>query len=273
MLRDGSTVHLRPVRPTDEAALLELFEGLGGDSQMFRFFSGARDFKAVAALMADVDYMGRYGLLATRGDDSRPVGHATYLDMSHGRAEVAFAVADEMQGRGLGTILLAHLAEVAQDNGIPLFVAEVLPQNHRMIEVFRESGFPIETRSVPGSIHVELPTSFTPEAVERFEDRDRLAAAAAVRRFLQPQAVAVIGASRRRGSVGGEVFHNLLESGFEGVVYPVNPAAETVQSVRAYPRIGEVPGDVELAVIAVPPPAVLAAARDCAAKGVPAPWS
>jgi acetyl coenzyme A synthetase (ADP forming)-like protein len=268
VLRDGSTVHLRPVRAADEAALLELFEGLGSDSRTFRFFSGASDLAAAARQLADVDYEQRYGLVATRGDGGRPVGHGTYLGTAPGRAEVAFAVADELQGQGLGTILLAHLAEVAQAAGIEVFFAEVLPQNHRMVEVFRESGFPVETSSEPGAIHLELPTAFDGEAVERFEERDRLAAEAAVRRFLHPQAVAVIGASRRRGTVGGEVFHNLLESRFDGVVHPVNPASDVVQSVRAYRHIADVPGEIDLAVIAVPPQAAIEAARECGARGV-----
>ena len=180
------------------------------------------------------------------------VGHASYAGAGDGRAEVAFAVADAMQGKGLATILLAHLADAAAEGGIRLFEAEVLPGNHRMVEVFRESGFPVETSSAPGSIHLEFPTSLSPEAQERFEGRDRIAAAAAVGRFLRPSAVAVIGASRSRGTVGGEIFHNLLEAGFEGVVYPVNPAADVVQSVRAYRTITDVPGEVDLAVIAVP---------------------
>ena len=268
MLRDGSTVHLRPVRPEDEPSLLGLFQRLSVDSRTFRFFSGASDLEMAAAEMADVDYSTRYGLVASRGDDRAAVGHGTYMETAPGRAEVAFTVADEMQGQGLGTILIAHLAEVAEAHGIQVFFAEVLPHNHRMIDVFRESGFPIEVSSEPGAIHIEFPTSFGSDAVERFEERDRLAAAAAVRRFMQPRAVAVIGASRRRGTVGGEVFHNLLESGFEGVVYPVNPASDTVQSVRAYRHLGDVPDQVDLAVIAVPAPAVVAAARECAASGV-----
>ena len=175
-----------------------------------------------------------------------------------------------MQGLGLATLLLAHLAEVAHGNGIGVFFAEVLPQNHRMIEVFRESGFPVETSSAPGSIRMEFSTSFSPEAIRRFEERDRLAAVAAVRHFLEPQTVAVIGASRRRGTVGGEIFHNLLESRFDGVVYPVNPAADVVQSVHAYRCVAEVPGEVDLAVIAVPARSALAVARECAAKRVQA---
>ncbi len=267
VLRDGSTVHLRPVRSEDGAALRELFEGLSPGSRTFRFFSGASNLEAAAERMADVDYEQRYGLVATRGDGGHPVGHGAYIGATPGRAEVAFAIADELQGQGLGTILLAHLAEVAQANGVEAFFAEVMPENHRMVEVFRESGFPIETSSEPGAIHVELPTSFDGEAVGRFEERDRLAAEAAVRAFLTPRTIAVVGASRRRETVGGAVFHNLLESRFDGVVHPVNPASEVVQSVRAYRRLAEVPGPVDLAVIAVPPAAAVEAAREAAAQG------
>ena len=235
VLRDGSTVHLRPVRASDEAALLALFERLGEDSRMYRFFSGAPNLERAARELADVDYADRYGLVATRGGDGSLVGHGAYVRGSPQRAEVAFAVADEMQGQGLGTIMLAHLAEVAEGNGIPIFVAEVLPENHRMIEVFRESGLPVEIAALPGLDRVKMPTSFVGRRGRALRgarpDRRRWPRS---RHFLRPAAVAVIGASRRRGTVGGEVFHNLLDSDFGGAVYPVNPAAEVVQSVRAY---------------------------------------
>ena len=269
-LRDGSTVHIRPVTAEDEPAMLAFLRGLDPGSRMFRFFSGGTDLEAAARLMLDVDYAQRYGLVAVRGASDEVVAHGIYFGVAPGQAEIAFAIAGGLQGLGLGTILLAHLAEVAQDNGISVFAAEVMPENHRMIEVFRESGFPVEMSSRPGTIHVELPTSFSDEAVARFEDRDRLAAQAAIRPFLEPRAVAVIGASREHGTVGGELFHNPLEAGFEGVVYPVNPSADVVQSVRAYPSVTDVPDEVDLAVIAVPAPAVIEVARECADKGVPA---
>jgi acetyl coenzyme A synthetase (ADP forming)-like protein len=250
--------------------MLRFLEGLDPGSRMFRFASGGTDLEAAAGLMVDVDYSQRYGLVAVRGTSDDVVAQGNYFGIEPGQAEVAFTIARGLQGLGLGTLLLAHLAEVAEENGISLFVAEVLPDNHRMIEVFRESGFPIEMTSRPGTIHVELPTSFSEGAISRFEDRDRLAAQAAIRPFLEPRAVAVIGASRERGTVGGQLFHNALESGFEGVVYPVNPSADVVQSVRAYPSIAEVPDEVDLAVIAVPAPVVVDVARECADKGVPA---
>jgi acetyl coenzyme A synthetase (ADP forming)-like protein len=269
-LKDGSTVHIRPVRPADESGLAAFFDELSPQARGFRFFTAAASTGRAAALAVDLDYIADYGLVATRGNDDRIVGHGTYMSDGPDRAEVAFAVADRLVGLGLGTILLAHLAEVADENRIPLFEAEVLPENSKMVEVFRESGFPTEIAATPGAIHVEFATSFSKDAVERFQQRDRIAAANAVGRFLAPESVAVIGASRRRGTVSGEIFHNVLEGGFQGVVYPVNPSADVVQSVRAYPDVTSIPGDVDLAVIVVPAKYVADAARDCAAKGVPA---
>ena len=266
VLRDGSTVHVRPVRAEDEKAIHEFLEGLHSESRMFRFFSVSTDLRAAARSMVDVDYSRRYGLVAIRGQTV--VGQGLYFGDGPDDAEVAFAVADRLQGMGLATLLLAHLAEVASENGISVFWAEVMPQNHRMLEVFRESGFPVETSSEPGTIRVELPTSFAEEAVGRFEDRDRLAAIAALRSFLEPTAVAVIGASRNRDTVGGQLFHNALESGFEGVVYPVNPSADVVQAVHAYGSVADLPEDIELAVIAVPAAKVIGVARECGERGV-----
>ena len=119
------------------------------------------------------------------------------------RAEVAFAVADEMQGRGLATVLIAHLAQVASARGITTFTATVLPENRRMISVFRESGFPVEVHASPDGIELEFPTELGEDARRKFEDRDRVAAVAAVERVLRPRSVAVVGASRRPDSFGG----------------------------------------------------------------------
>jgi acetyl coenzyme A synthetase (ADP forming)-like protein len=266
VLRDGSTVHVRPVRAEDGEEIHRFLEGLDLRSRMFRFFSIGTDLQDAARAMVDVDYSVRYSLVAIR--DDAVVAQGLYIGDGSHQAEIAFAVADPLQGMGLGTLLLAHLAEVASENQISVFWAEVMPENHRMIEVFRESGFPVEISSLPGAIRVELPTSFADEAVRRFEDRDRLAAVAALRSFLEPRAVAVIGASHDRNTVGGQLFHNALESGFEGVVYPVNPGAEVVQAVHAYRSVADLPEDVELAVIAVPAPTVIDVARECGERGV-----
>jgi acetyl coenzyme A synthetase (ADP forming)-like protein len=270
VLRDGSTVHVRPVRAEDAAAVHAFYEGLSQESLTLRFFSGFPNLDTAVRWATEVDYDRRYGLIATSGDDGRVVAHAGWEREPDrpDRAEVAFAIADAMQGHGLGTILLGQLAEAADQAGVTLLNAEVLPQNYRMVRVFRDSGFPVTTHAIPGLLLVELPTSLSPEALERFEQREQVAAAAAMRAFLAPRSVAVVGASRRRGTVAGELFHNLLAGGFNGPVYPVNPNTPVVQSVLAYGSVTEVPGPVDLAVLVVPAPAVVRAARECAAKGV-----
>jgi acetate---CoA ligase (ADP-forming) len=269
VLRDGSTVHVRPVRADDAPAVRAFFERLSPESTSLRFFSGFPDLDSAVRWATEVDYRRRYGLVATGGEGA-VLAHAGWERQPDrpDRAEVAFAIADAMQGKGLGTILLGQLAEAADQAGVTALAAEVLPRNHRMVRVFRDSGFPVTTSVVPGVVLVELPTSLSPEALERFEQREQVAATAAMRAFLEPRSVAVVGASRRRGTVAGELFHNLLAGGFEGPVYPVNPNAGVVQSVVAYPSVADVPGPVDLAVLAVPAAAVVAAATECAAKGV-----
>jgi acetate---CoA ligase (ADP-forming) len=267
-VRDGSTVHVRPVTPSDQGAVLDFLQGLSPQSRYFRFFSSAVALDRAAAAAVDVDYRTRYALIVTAGPGSAVVGHAIYIKDDHRRAEVAFAIADQYQGRGLGTILLAHLAEHAVESGITVLEARVLAENHRMVGVFRESGFPVTMRSEPGEIVVEFPAGLTPEAIDRFERREQTAAIAAVKAFLQPRSVAVIGASRSRGSIGGEVFHNLLAVEFNGPVYPVNPQAEVVQSVSASPSVLDLTGPVDLAIIVVPAALVADAAMECGRKGV-----
>lgn len=267
VLRDGATVHVRPVRTDDAPAIHQFLEALSPESISFRFF-GQPNLNWATSWSVNVDYADRFALLAEGGSPHAILAHAAYIRMDANRAEVAFMVADKWQGRGISTILLAHLSEVAQQHGISTFIADVLPQNHRMIDVFRESGFPAEVRSRPDALEVELPTSLSPAAVVRFEERERIGAVAAVRSFLEPSSVAVIGASRRRGTIGGEILHNLLTAEFTGPVYAINDKAEVVQSLPAYRSVGDIPEPVELAVVAVPAEEVLAAARECATAGV-----
>jgi acetate---CoA ligase (ADP-forming) len=270
VLRDGSTLHVRPVRPQDEAGLLAFYSTLSDDARLMRFFSPLSDTALVQQVRRDVavDHVRRVGLVGIHGPRQEIVAEASYAAGDGDHAEVAFAVADAYQGRGIATILLGQLAEIAASHGIHIFQALVLPDNQRMVEVFREAGFPVDVQFSGWEIVVKFPTSLTDAALARFEQRDQIAAANALRAFFAPRSVAVIGASRRRGTIGGEVFHNLLRDGFEGPVYPVNPAAPVVQSVPAYRAVGDIPGPVDLAVVTVPAAQVAAVAAECAAKGV-----
>jgi acetate---CoA ligase (ADP-forming) len=267
VLRDGSTLHIRPVRAADEAALRAFFTALSEESMVLRFFARA-NVDWVTSWALDVDYTDRFALVAVSGAKHTIVAHAAYIRTWCDRAEVAFVVSDAWQGHGIATILLAQLAAAAQRHGISTFTSMVMPVNHRMIEVFRESGFPVDTRSDPGVITIELPTSLSADGIARFEERERIAAVAAVRSVLEPRSVAVIGASRRRGTVGGELLHNLIAGGYGGQVYAVNHRAHEVQGLPAFRSVSELPGPVELAVVCVPAEAVVGAARDCALAGV-----
>ena len=266
-LRDGSTARVRPVRANDGPAIRAFLAALSPDSIVFRFF-GMPNLEWVISWSVDVDYSDRFALVAETGDPPRIVAHAAYVRGVGARAEVAFLVADELQGQGISTTLLAHLAAVAQRNGIETFTAEVMPSNHRMVQVFRDSGFPVEVQAGRDAISVELPTSLTPEAASRFDERERVAAVAAVRAVLEPRSVAVIGASRRSEKIGGAVLHNLLAAGFTGHVHAVNPAAESVQGLDAHVSVADIPEPVDLAVVAVPAEQVVAVARDCARASV-----
>jgi acetyl coenzyme A synthetase (ADP forming)-like protein len=270
VLRDGSTVRVRMMRPGDEPGLLALFQALSEESRWLRFFSPVTGSALVAEAHREANLAHTFGLIALSGAEERVVGHAFYALLDHERAEVAFTIANDFQGRGLATILLGQLAEVAASNGVQVFEAEVVASNHAMLHVFRESGFPIEVDASAGQLHVTFPTAFTQEAIERFEHREAHAAVNALKLFFNPRAVAVVGASRKRGTIGGEIFHNLLSYGFQGPVYPVNPTASVVQSVPAYESVEAIPGPVDLAVIVVPAAHVIEAAAACGRKGVKA---
>lgn len=270
VLRDGSTVHVRMLRPGDEEGLLDLFKSLSETSRWYRFFSPAQGTALATEAHREANLDHAFALIATSGAGERIVGHAFYADLEQNRAEVAFTITDAFRGRGLGTILLGQLAEVAAANGIQVFEAEVAAANHAMLHVFRESGFPIEVGAEAGQLHVTFPTTFTREAIERFEHREAIAAVNALKLFFNPRAVAVIGASRKRGTIGGEIFHNLLSFGFQGPVYPVNPTTEVVQSVPAYSSVEAIPVPVDLAIIVVPAAQVIEAATACGRKGVKA---
>jgi acetyl coenzyme A synthetase (ADP forming)-like protein len=265
VLRDGSSVRIRAAKPTDETLVLAFLTGLSDVSRTLRFGAGQADLVETAKQWIDPGCTDCCVVAVLGGEI---VGQASYDRTVADRAKVGFTVTDAFQGRGLGTLLLKRLAEAAEAEGVAVFEADVVPDNHKMLEVFKESGFGVTMTSEPGLVHVQFPTSITPDARVRFEAREQIAAMNAVRGMLAPRSIAVVGAGRKRKTIGGEVFHNLMDGGFNGPVYPVNPVAEVVQSVRAYKSILDIPGPVDLAVIVVPAKLTMQAARECAEKGV-----
>ncbi len=269
VLRDGSTVHIRAARPDDLEALEDYFIGLSDESRRLRFSSLVVDVGVQAQNAVQIDYVDHLTLLAfSGGDNQRVVGGAQYIRETDRRAEIALSVTDLLQGQGLASILIAHLAQAANENGIEFFRAEVLPENHRMIGVFRQTGFPVSVRTKPGTVEIEFPTEVTDETAEHYEERLRIAGANAARTVLEARSVAVIGASRDPASIGGRLLKNLLGQQFAGVVYPVNPARAAIQGVRAYRSVKDIPEPVDVAFIAVPGEFVLDVVRECAEKRV-----
>lgn len=267
-LADGGSMHVRPIRPDDAERIVRFHERQSPESIYFRFFSPRPTLPASdVERFTHVDYVDRLALVGLVGDDL--IGVARY-DRFRGRsdAEVAFFVDDEHHHRGIATVLLEHLAVAAREAGLTGFTASVLPQNRRMLSVFTQAGFAVSSRFDDGLVEVRLAIDPTPEALAAIEERAKVADVRSVERLLRPRSIAVIGASRRAGTVGRALFHQLLAHGFEGPVYPVNPEAAHVASVRAWPTVLEIPGEIDLALIVAPAEEVRRIVEQCAAKRV-----
>ncbi len=163
-LRDGTRVHLRPIRVDEAPHLLALYDRLSADSLYFRFFAVPDKDRAKAEYLAHVDYVDRYALVAEVGGTLAAVARWERDLSDPTRAEVAFTVADDLQGRGLGSLLFRRLATLARARGIATFEAEVLPGNEKMLRVFRRSGLAQTTRPDSPALHVSLVLGDEPPA-------------------------------------------------------------------------------------------------------------
>ena len=267
VLRDGATMRLSPPRSEDTGVLIAFFHALSDESRYSRFHGQpAIDERAIAP-MVDPDWAERGALVGTYEDEVVALG--SYVRLRDVRtAEVAFAVADDFQGRGIGTRLLERLAELAAAAGIEEFLAEVLPSNAPMLGVFADAGF-VTSRSLEGGV-VEVRLTLAPTAAfqELVDRRDHVAVAASLRPFFAPRTVAVVGASPRHGSIGGELFRNILRADFAGAAYPVNRSEEPVAGVRAYAAVAQIPDPIDLVVVCLPGQNVLEAADEALRAGV-----
>ena len=260
-------MHLRPITPEDADALVALHERLSQQTRYFRFFGpyphlSQRDIERFTV----VDHDRRVAIVATLGADL--IGVARYETTAPGTAEVAFVIEDAHQGRGLGPLLLEHLAAAARERGISRFEADVLPSNRRMLRVFIDAGYSAQRAFDADAVHVTFAIEPTAASQAVSQAREHRAEAQSIRRLLQPGSVAVVGASEERLGVGRAVLENLLRYGFNGEVSAVHPKATSVGSAPAFASILDVPGAIDLAVVALPADAVVDVVDQCAAKGV-----
>jgi len=267
-LTDGGIVRVRPVRPSDAAAVTAFHERQPADDIYFRYFTAMPTLTPrMVARLTDVDYVDRMGFVAELGEVI--IGMAAYdLWPERDTAEVSFMVDHDHQGRGLATVLLEYLAVAAREAGLPSLVAMVLPSNRKMLNVLHRVGFEVRSTFEDGVLDVRLDIEPNPEAQARIDDRARRAEARSVGRILAPGSIAVIGAGRDPGGLGHELFVNLLRSGFDGPVYPVNPFGGHVAGVRAWPSILDVPDEIDLAVLCIPAEMTEAVVVECARKRV-----
>lgn len=268
VLRDGGTGHLRPMTPADADAVQTFHMAQSQNSIYMRFFT----FKSKLtpkelSRFTELDYKDRVAFVITIGAEIIGIGRYDRLD-NPAEAEVAFNVSDAHQGRGLGSILLEHLAAAARENGIDRFTAEVLPENRKMIKVFAEAGYEIDKHFDDGVISLAFDIDPTEKSRAVMESREHRAEARSVAGLVAPSSVAVIGASRDWGSIGQQLLEHIVEGKFNGPIYAVNPDALEVSGMMPYGAIAEVPGPVDLAVIAVPYEQVPTVVEQCGAAGV-----
>jgi acetyl coenzyme A synthetase (ADP forming)-like protein len=269
VLRDGGGARIRPIRPDDGELVRRFFEKLGPESRYYRFFQVKKTLEpAEIEHFTNVDYSNRMALVAVLGGEIVAIGRYDRERSDPEIAEVAFAVVDEQQGRGLGTRLLELLTTRARSQGIKGFRAFVLGENRQMMRVFRNSGYELTRTLDSGVFTVDFPTSESADSLAAGAEHERRAVAASLLPLFFPRSIAVIGASNDPASIGGKLFNNILAEGFNGPLYPVNPNSKVVRSVRAYPNILEVPDEVDLAFIVVPQRFVLDVAEECAEAGV-----
>jgi acyl-CoA synthetase (NDP forming)/GNAT superfamily N-acetyltransferase len=273
VVADGGTVHLRPLTPGDAEALVAFHAGLSVRTRYLRYFSAYPTIPQRDLIrFTHVDYIDRVALAAWLGGELIAVGRFDRLPgpgaATGTSAEVAFVVADAHQGRGIGSVLLEHLAETARELGITRFEALVLVENTAMLRVFLDAGYQPSRHLDGNEVTLEFDIAATELTEKVMRERELRADSRSIRRLLVPRSVAVIGASTDPGKIGNLVVRNLQQSGFTGPIFPVNPHTRSVSATLAYRTIADVPGEVDLAVVAVPAADVGDVVAQCAARGV-----
>jgi len=278
LLADGSTVEIRPAGPADFAAVRAMHEAMSPDNTYMRFFNFSRNAADIEARrICREPRPGHAALLALSA--AEVVGVASY-DAADGPsgpgsvAEVAFAVADHMHHRGIATLLLEHLVSLARSQQVSVFTAQTLAENTPMLKVFADAGLPVQRHLEEGvmELTIPLPSQGGRTALDSYlnavAERERSADTASLRYVLAPESVVVIGASRRRGTVGRAILDNIRAGGYSGRLYVVNPRARQIGGEHSLPSVLDLPEPADLAIIAVPAATVLDVAQQCGQRGV-----
>ena len=276
LLADGRTVQIRPAAAGDFAAVKAMHEEMSPDNSYLRFFSLSRTAaEREARRVTREPSLDHAALLAVYG--GQVAGLASYeveRDSGGKTAEVAFAVADTMHQRGIAMLLLEHLVSLARARQVETFVAETLSENIGMLRVFSDAGLPVTSRREDGVVTVTIPLPPDDDGLQfdayldTVAARERAANVASLRPVFQPASVAVIGASRRPGTVGRSVLENIKSGGYAGRLYAVNPNAQEIAGVPCFPDVASLPEAPDLALLAVPPEEVIDAADACGRLGV-----
>ncbi|KOX07412.1 CoA-binding protein [Micromonospora sp. NRRL B-16802] len=269
LLSDGSAVQLRPISPDDAPGIVAMHSRFSERTRYLRYFSPyPRIPERDLIRFVTVDHRDREAFVVLAGEQIVAVGRYERLGPQSPEAEVAFVVEDAYQGRGIGSVLMEHLADAARRNGIMSFVAEVLPTNGTMLRVFSDFGYQVQREYADGVVHLSFPIAPTEATLEVQFGREHRTEARSIARLLAPRGIAVYGASATGQGVGAAVLGHLRDGGFTGAVVPVHPSASTVAGLPAYPSAVDAGVPVDLAVVAVPPAAVTAVVADAAAAGV-----
>ena len=255
VLRDGSTMHIRPIRPEDADALQRFHVAQSPESTYFRFFAPmARLADRDLIRFTHVDHHDRVALVLVSGEEIVAVGRFDRIDARD--AEVAFNVADFAQGRGLGSVLLEHLAAAGHELGVRRFVADVLPNNTRMIRVFSDAGYDVSQHWDDGILSVSFTIRPTDRSLAVLHERERRAEALSMRALLGADSVLVVGSGAEGEGLATHVLHNIAASPFTGPVHSVTGPGGPAQ-VTGPAGLAQVTGPVDLAVVAAPAAEVL----------------
>ncbi|WP_405876948.1 bifunctional GNAT family N-acetyltransferase/acetate--CoA ligase family protein [Streptomyces sp. NBC_01136] len=268
LLADGTTVCIRSVRPGDHEQLRGLYEEMSPENLRLRFFAASRRSADLAADRASAPTRPGYRALLAE-IQGQVIGLAEYETGDDAdTAEMSIAVADGLHHRGVGTLLVEHLVSAARADGVTTFTADALSENYEVLRLFTDLGLHAGRRFEGPEVRCTIALDEDDTYLSAVEARGRAADVASLEPLLRPEAIAVVGAGRRPGSVGRALLHHLHEGGFTRRLFAVNPHVSSILGVPSYPSVSALPKVPDLAVLAIPADALPATAEECGKAGV-----